>query len=318
MASLLALALAGCGVPALVPAAKPLPTRVPVVATNTAVAVAIQLVTATPITAVVDSTQAEHSGLSDPGQTPMQVSPTVQAVDTGGKPLGTTATSFVLIDVLFGTATALGRANPTPTPVPPVPTIVTLAPPTAAPVTQTTLAPTITVQVVPTMAVQKIVMPTDQNTTQATMGSTVAAVSVTGTPAPTMAVQKIVMPTDQGAPQLTPVSASIPATPVPSLQVGVQSTSQATATGSVVGTDPLNDPLAAQGKIIFEKTAGGVGCQYCHGMDARGKIGPNIRGKSPQAIKQALGTVVQMSIVHLTDQEIQAVSAYLRYLASQP
>lgn len=78
-----------------------------------------------------------------------------------------------------------------------------------------------------------------------------------------------------------------------------------------------SDPLK-EGEDIFLRTAGGVGCQYCHGEDGRGSVGPSIRGKSAEAIRQALGTVLQMSIIELTDEEIEAVAAYLKYLESQP
>lgn len=78
------------------------------------------------------------------------------------------------------------------------------------------------------------------------------------------------------------------------------------------------DGLLVQGEEIFQKTAGGLGCQYCHGTDAKGNIGPNIRGKPEEAIQNALGLVQQMSFIHLSDQEIEAVATYLKYLESQP
>jgi len=65
-----------------------------------------------------------------------------------------------------------------------------------------------------------------------------------------------------------------------------------------------------------------VGCQYCHGVNAKGNIGPNIRGKSSETIKQALGTVEQMFLVSevtpLSEEDIEAIAAYLKYLESQP
>lgn len=86
-----------------------------------------------------------------------------------------------------------------------------------------------------------------------------------------------------------------------------------------VSVDPVSpEELLAQGEEIFQKTAGGVGCQYCHGPDGKGKIGPNIRGKPEEAIQNALGLVLQMQIVKLNDQEIRAVAAYLKYLETQP
>ncbi|MBI4640698.1 MAG: cytochrome c [Candidatus Tectomicrobia bacterium] len=79
-----------------------------------------------------------------------------------------------------------------------------------------------------------------------------------------------------------------------------------------------SDNLIPKGEEVFQKTAGNVGCQYCHGADAKGKVGPNIRGKSAKAITQALGTVLQMGFITLTEDQIEAVAAYLKYLESQP
>ena len=79
-----------------------------------------------------------------------------------------------------------------------------------------------------------------------------------------------------------------------------------------------SDTSVSNGEEIFQRGAGGVGCQYCHAADARGKVGPNIRGKSPEAIKQALGTVLQMSFISLTEEDIEAVAAFLKHLESQP
>ncbi len=74
------------------------------------------------------------------------------------------------------------------------------------------------------------------------------------------------------------------------------------------------DPVAAQGKKIFEETAGGVGCASCHGKDAAGGFGPSIHDRDPVAILNALRTVEDMAFIKLTDEEIAAVGAYLRYL----
>ena len=79
--------------------------------------------------------------------------------------------------------------------------------------------------------------------------------------------------------------------------------------------------LVAQGKVIFEKTAGGVGCQFCHGMDGRGNLnmgGPDIRGETEARIRGALRDVGLMSKITLTDAEIAAVVAYLKVLSAQP
>lgn len=81
------------------------------------------------------------------------------------------------------------------------------------------------------------------------------------------------------------------------------------------------DAVLARGKEIFEKTAGGVGCAACHGMDGKGSscIGaPANRGADEATVRKALATVQMMSIVKLTDDEIKAVVAYLAVLGKQP
>jgi mono/diheme cytochrome c family protein len=76
----------------------------------------------------------------------------------------------------------------------------------------------------------------------------------------------------------------------------------------------------ALGKEVFEKKAGGIGCQACHGMDAKGNIGPNIRGATAVQIREALATVDLMkeTVKNLNAEDIEAVAAYLAYLATQP
>lgn len=78
--------------------------------------------------------------------------------------------------------------------------------------------------------------------------------------------------------------------------------------------EALIDPVALPGQVIFEETAGGVGCQTCHGMDARGDHGPDIRGRSAADIREALGRVEDMEFIELTKDEIEQVSIYLTYL----
>lgn len=77
---------------------------------------------------------------------------------------------------------------------------------------------------------------------------------------------------------------------------------------------PTLDPVAAAGKIIFEETAGGVGCKECHGMNAEGDVGPNIVGQDAVAILAQLQTNENMGFIELTEEEIDQVAAYLRYL----
>jgi len=92
------------------------------------------------------------------------------------------------------------------------------------------------------------------------------------------------------------------------------------AAGQTNGSAP-GDPIA-RGELIFQKTAGGVGCQACHGPDARGNVGPDIRGKSEGEISNALASVEQMQFIMLntplSKEDIAAVAAYLKKLADQP
>ena len=86
-----------------------------------------------------------------------------------------------------------------------------------------------------------------------------------------------------------------------------------------VADENVHDPeLIAQGESLFLGGGSQIGCAYCHGEDALGDFGPNIRGKSPEAILQAMGMVDQMMVVsNFTPDEIEAVSAYLLMLADE-
>ncbi|PJF41567.1 MAG: hypothetical protein D6737_00980 [Chloroflexi bacterium] len=88
---------------------------------------------------------------------------------------------------------------------------------------------------------------------------------------------------------------------------------------AVAQSDGEFDPdLLARGEALFQREAGGIGCQYCHGQDARGDIGPNILGKSPEAILQAIGTVQMMEVVtDVTAEDAEALSIYLAFLDAQ-
>jgi len=86
------------------------------------------------------------------------------------------------------------------------------------------------------------------------------------------------------------------------------------ATVAAQAQDAALDPEAAAGKVIFEETAGDVGCKTCHGMDALGDVGPNIRGKDSVAILKQLKTNDNMKFIKLTKKEVDQVATYLRYL----
>lgn len=88
--------------------------------------------------------------------------------------------------------------------------------------------------------------------------------------------------------------------------------------------EPADDALLAAGKVIFEETAGGDGCASCHGVSGRGDGpegdgAPNIRGASKSAIRSAYsGGIPIMTDYELTEDELVAVAAYVKYLATLP
>ncbi|MBI1744222.1 cupredoxin domain-containing protein [Candidatus Acetothermia bacterium] len=81
-----------------------------------------------------------------------------------------------------------------------------------------------------------------------------------------------------------------------------------------------SDPneLINKGRIIFEETAGGVGCAACHGHFGMGDLGiaPNNRGADETRVRNALDSVEPMAFLKLTDDEIKEVAAFLVYLGT--
>lgn len=53
------------------------------------------------------------------------------------------------------------------------------------------------------------------------------------------------------------------------------------------------------------------------GAGASGSVGPNVRGKSAHEIDDAIKRVSAMSFIRMSDDDIQAVAAYLKYLQSK-
>jgi mono/diheme cytochrome c family protein len=83
-----------------------------------------------------------------------------------------------------------------------------------------------------------------------------------------------------------------------------------------------DDAHLALGKRIYDETAGGVGCAYCHGLDGRGQgtagvDAPDIVGVQEAALRSSLaGAVPLMNFITLTEAEFDAVLAYLAFLAA--
>jgi DNA-binding beta-propeller fold protein YncE/mono/diheme cytochrome c family protein len=83
---------------------------------------------------------------------------------------------------------------------------------------------------------------------------------------------------------------------------------------------PVGNPREF-GRLLFEKTAGGIGCATCHGTNARGGGQYNaqdIRGASEDRIRAALVSVQVMNRFKLTDAEITALVAHLAELNKAP
>jgi DNA-binding beta-propeller fold protein YncE len=94
---------------------------------------------------------------------------------------------------------------------------------------------------------------------------------------------------------------------------------QKAAPGANAAAPAAGNSLAL-GRTIFEKTAAGIGCAACHGLNARGGVqfnAPDVRGADEARVRSALAGVAQMSTIKLSDAEIAAVVAHLQELNKQ-
>ena len=77
-----------------------------------------------------------------------------------------------------------------------------------------------------------------------------------------------------------------------------------------------DDDLVELGKDLYFGDAGSFGgCAVCHGQNAEGLIGPPIVGKRFEDIELQLDTNEAMMGLGLSDDQIEAVAAYLQSLA---
>lgn len=86
-------------------------------------------------------------------------------------------------------------------------------------------------------------------------------------------------------------------------------------------TQALLEEMIEHGEALFFEGKIGVGCAACHGEDAKGLIGQDIRGKSIAEIMGAANAVEDMQNAEIdtfTDEEFAAIHAYLAMLASLP
>lgn len=82
-----------------------------------------------------------------------------------------------------------------------------------------------------------------------------------------------------------------------------------------LGDEPKLNALAAKGKVLFEETAGDLGCAACHGADARGDgTAPDIRKAGEAKIKESLQDTADMRNFGLTPVDVRAIAAYLAYV----
>lgn len=126
--------------------------------------------------------------------------------------------------------------------------------------------------------------------------------------------------------QVTAPTAAATTTASATAEATAEATESATATAVAPATPTLSaeEEALALGQQIWTKGAGGVGCEFCHGPDARGggvsgEGAPNIRMATKSMIRGALaGGVPLMTFIKLTEPELTAVSKYLDYLSAQP
>lgn len=123
---------------------------------------------------------------------------------------------------------------------------------------------------------------------------------------------------DATATPTTPVDGTLPTVEAPT-----PTPAMASPTAPPAGTDSTPTPadgtddnhILALGEELYQNTAGGLGCAYCHQADATGDAtlgSPAIRGVTEDQIWDALDTRVQMSFITMTDEEVRAVAAYLK------
>lgn len=120
------------------------------------------------------------------------------------------------------------------------------------------------------------------------------------------------------APATPAPSSPAPTSPIPVTTLASGSPAPAPPVPTTTASSaPKGSDLVSKGEELYQRTGGGTGCAVCHGSDGYGNIGPSIRGSSTREITDALKTVTSMNFMKMTDDEAEAVSAYLKYLESQ-
>jgi hypothetical protein len=74
-----------------------------------------------------------------------------------------------------------------------------------------------------------------------------------------------------------------------------------------------------RGRVVYDVSAGGIGCTTCHAPFALGNIGPDIRGMSARDIADSLDSIPDMAFISLSDADLDDLATYLGWLgAHQP
>lgn len=117
--------------------------------------------------------------------------------------------------------------------------------------------------------------------------------------------------------QATTSSTTTRAATVP---VGTATTTSAGSTPTTVATTTTvglggEEALLALGQEVFDVTAGGLGCAFCHGPGGEGtSFGPRIAGRSKEDIVGALRWASDMTKIELTTEELDGVALYVARL----
>ncbi len=149
-------------------------------------------------------------------------------------------------------------------------------------------------------------------------------------PTSTTAPAATPVPTATTAPDPTPEPTATEAPAPTATQAPAPTATTAPSSGGGDFEDPtgqFDQELLAAGKVVFDETAGGVGCAFCHGLDGKGDgpagVGaPSNRGASLSQFEAAIteGESGAMDFLdgQLTRSEKAAVIEYLAWLATQP
>jgi hypothetical protein len=74
--------------------------------------------------------------------------------------------------------------------------------------------------------------------------------------------------------------------------------------------------VVERGRVVYDVSAGGVGCAMCHAPFALGDIGPDVRGMSARDISDALGSIPDMAFISLSDADLADLATYLGWLGA--